>query len=208
MPFSTVASAFCRALLRQLDGLARDVAFRAPAALGHMLHRVAIAIAGGKIHRAVGCRRILAQGLFDHAHRLNKRAPVHSRQKSETADAVADGDLVDGLLLILRLHGLLNRQSGFGEPLFDPGERPCQRRALALQPAGELRHKCTRHRRAGPCHVGDHQNETLRILLRDLHHLICPEVGAVAVDSMCCHPRRRAPEIFDQCQAEHDGDSP
>ena len=95
-----------------------------------------VAVTGGKIHLAVDAAGILTQGLLDNAHRLDELAPVHRPQETEAADAVAHGDLIGGLLLVLRLHQLLDRQAGLGEPLLDPGERqgqggplPCNRRA-------------------------------------------------------------------------------
>ena len=66
---------------------------------------------------------ILTQSLFDNTHRLDKLTPVHRCQESETADAVAYGNLIGGLLLVLRLHQLVNRKAGVGELLFDPGKR-------------------------------------------------------------------------------------
>ena len=107
----------------QLDRGARHFAFREPAAPRHPLHNVTVVVTGGKIHLAVDFTGILTQCLLDHAHRLDELAPVHRAQKPKTADAVADGDLVDGLLLGFRLHQLFNRLPRLGEPLLDPGER-------------------------------------------------------------------------------------
>ena len=205
---SIVAAFPGRALVRQLDRFARHLAFGQPAALRYLLHDVTVAVTGGKIHLAVDAAGILTQGLLDNAHRLDELAPVHRPQKAEAADAVADGDLVGGLLLVLRLHQLLDRQAGLGEPLLNPGERQCQSGALSLQPARKFRNKRAHHRRVRPRHVRDHQNQALRVLLGDLRHLVRPIVGEVSVDPVGGDPGCNAPEILDQRQAQHDGDGP
>ena len=105
-----VVALFSRSLTCQVYGVPRDVAFGQLAALGHLFNRMAVAITRGKIHLAVDPYRIPLQGLLNHAVRLDKLAPVHGRQKPETADAIADGDLVNGLLLGLGLHQLLDRE--------------------------------------------------------------------------------------------------
>ena len=87
------------------------------------------------------CVRILAQLLVDHTHRLDEFAPVHRPQEAQAADAVAHRHLVFGLLPDLRLHQVFDGPTGFGEPLFDPGERQCQGGALPLQPARQLRNE-------------------------------------------------------------------
>ena len=123
------------------------------AALGHFFNRMAIAVTCGKIHLAVDTTGIPLQGLLNHAVRFNKLAPVHGRQEPETADAVADGDLVDGLLLGFRLNQLLDREPGFGQSLFDPGQGQGSRRRSVPESAGKFRHKCAHHRRVwtAPC---------------------------------------------------------
>ena len=93
---------------------ARHLAFGDAAALRNLLHHVAVAVTGGKIHLAIDVPRVLAQGLLDNAHRLDELAPVHRAQETEAADAVAHRNLIGGLLLVLRPHQLLDRQAGLG----------------------------------------------------------------------------------------------
>src|SRR4030042_7097881 len=100
-----------------MDRFARHLAFGEPAALRDLLHGVTVAITGGKIHLAVASARILTQHLLDNAHPLDELAPVHRSQKSEAADAVADGDLFGGLLLTLRPYQPLARPGGPGTSL-------------------------------------------------------------------------------------------
>ena len=197
-----------RALAGQQDRLARHDDFVQPASLRDLLDTVAVAVAGGEIHPAVRSPRVLAQNLVDGAHRLDEGAPVHRSQEPEAADAVADGNLVGGLLLVLRPHQLLDRQVGLGKPLFDPGERQRQRGALSLQPAREFRDERAHHRRVRPRHVRGQQDQALRVLFGDLHHLFRPAGGEVPGDASGDNPCPDAPEILDQRQAQHDGDGP
>src|SRR3546814_14126904 len=64
-----------------------------------LFHHVAVAVAGGEIHRRVDAGRIFAQALLDQAAVLDEIAPVDRRQRAQAADAVADRDLIGGLLL-------------------------------------------------------------------------------------------------------------
>ena len=94
---------------------------------------MAVAVAGGKIHPAIDAFRIFPQGLLDDAQGLDDLGPVRRAQIPQAADAVADGDLNGGLLLVLRLHQLRYSQARFGEALLDPGQRQAQGGAVALQ---------------------------------------------------------------------------
>ncbi len=108
---------------RELPAAAGHLTFGSAAALGDFLHDVTVSVPGRKIHLAVDTVRIFTQDLLDHAHRLDELAPVYCPEKPEAADAVADGSLIGGLLPVLRLHRLFNRQTGLRETLLDLGER-------------------------------------------------------------------------------------
>src|SRR5438552_3556480 len=107
--FTNCTSYAGRARARQLNCLACHVGFRQPAALGDSFQHMTVAIAGGKIHPAVSSAGILTQHAVDDAHGLDELAPVGRPEKSETADAVAYRNLIGGLLLVFRLHQLLDR---------------------------------------------------------------------------------------------------
>ena len=190
------------------NGLACDLTLGQRAPLRYPLRCVAVAIAGAKIHAAIDAARIREQCLFDDAQGLDERAPVDRAQHSEAADAVADGDLIRSLLLVLRLHHLLDRQIRFGESLLDPGQRQRQGGTLSLQTARELRDKRARHRRARSRHVCGHQDQTLRVRLGSLRHLICPGLGQVSLATAGSDAHRDATEILDDGQPQHDGDRP
>ncbi len=106
----------CRgcAFVSQPDRLACNFALGERAGLGYVFDHVTVAVACRKIHFAVYSAGIFAQRLLDHAHGLDELAPVHGTEKSEAADGIADRHLVGGLLLVLRLHQLLNCQAGLG----------------------------------------------------------------------------------------------
>ncbi len=207
MPFPTVRPAFCGGAC-QVDRHARHFAFGQSAALRHPLGCMAVAIAGGEIHPAIDAARILAQRLLDDAHGLDELAPIHRSQEPEAADAVADGDLIGGLLLVLRLDQLLDRQARFEESLLDPGQRQSQGGAPTLQTARELRDERADHRRIRARHVRDHQDQALRILLGGLRHLVRPGAGQVSLGPAGGDAHADAAQILDQCQPQHDGDRP
>ena len=100
---------------------------------GDGLDRMAITIAGDKIHLPVNPGRIEAQRLLDLAHVLHKLLPVHGAQETQAGDAVADGNLVGGLVLALEVDQLLDGKSLLHEPLLEPAPRQVHRRALARQ---------------------------------------------------------------------------
>ena len=91
---------------------------------------MAVSVTGGKIHFTVNVTRIFTQRFFNHAHRFDELAPVHRTQETETADAVAHGYLIGGLLLVLRPHELPDGEAALGQTLFNPGERQSQSRNL------------------------------------------------------------------------------
>ncbi len=196
-----VAVVLRRALPRQVKRVARHLRFGNRAVFRDLLHDVPVAVSGGKIHPAVHPARIVAQGVLDHAHRFHELAPAHRPQEAETADAVADGYLVGGLLLVFHLNRLFDGQARFGELLLDPGQRQGQGGTLALQAAGQFRHKGARHRWVRPRHVRDHQNQIFRVVLGHRRHLVRPPVGQVSIDSAGGDLGGHAAEILDQRQA-------
>ena len=101
---SIIVAVTGRAGLRKLDGFFRHITFGQAALFRDLLHDMAIAITRGKIHHAVNGSGILPQFFLGDAQRLDEFAPVLCPQEPEAADAVADGDLIGGLLLVSRLH--------------------------------------------------------------------------------------------------------
>ena len=130
----------------QPDRMPCDLFFGLEAVFRYLLDHVAVSITGGKIHFCVDSGRIISQYQLDKASRFYKLLPVNRAQEPKTADAVADGNLVGGLLPGFRLDHLLYGQTGFKEPLFDPGQRQRQCSPLTLQAAGKL---CNKRARQG-----------------------------------------------------------
>src|ERR1039458_4529863 len=139
-----------RAFPHQLDRCARHLGLGSAAVLGDLLDCVPVTVTRREVHLAVESAWVLTKNLFDGAQGLDKLAPVHSAQDTEAADAVAHRDLIGSLLLVLRLHQLLDGPPGFGKSLLNPGERQGQGGALPLQPARKFRNERAHHRRAPP----------------------------------------------------------
>ncbi len=179
-----------------------------PMVAGERFHHVAIAVTSGEIHCRIDAGGVLSQQLLHHAAMLDEFAPIDRRQRAQAADAVADRDLVGGLLLRLQLHQMLDALARFGQALLDPAQRQRQRRALSLQPARHLGDERAGHRRVRARHVGDHQHHALGIAFGGCGHVVGPAHGFAAIAPVRHHPRGNAAQVFDQCQPQHDRDRP
>ena len=195
-------------VVRELHRLARDVGFRESRVLRDPLDHVPIAVARREVHLAIDVDRILAQLAVDRAHRLDELAPVDRAQCAQAADAVADGHLIGGLLLRFGLDHQLDRAAAVSEAVLDPGERERKRRRLSLQLACQLGHERTDHPRTRSRHVGNDQDQIRRIALGDVDHPVGPVTGDTVVERAALDARGHAPQVLDQCQAQHDRDPP
>ncbi|MCY1279161.1 hypothetical protein D9M70_279060 [compost metagenome] len=92
--------------------------------------------------------------------------------------------------------------------LFDPAQRQSQRRALALKSPGQLGDEGAGHRWRGACHVRHCQHDALGVLLGDLGQPVGPVIGQAAVIPVGHDARGHAAQVFDQRQAQHDGNGP
>ncbi len=203
-----VARLIGRDHLAELDRLAGHFELRQLAALGDTLNGVAIAIARGKIHRGIDSCRFAAQDLFDDAHLLDEITPIHRAEKSQTGNAVADRNLVRGLVLVLCLNQLLNGEPLILQAMFHPTGGKAEIGALTVQMPGEFGDKCAAERDVGAGHVGQHEDQIGRVFLDDLHHPIGPLVGDIAVLAAGCDARGNAAQILDQRQTQHDRHAP
>ena len=59
---------------------------------------------------------------------FHKLAPIHRVEKTQAGDAVADGNLIGGLVLAFALHHLFDGQAFFAQPFFDPAQDQFDRR--------------------------------------------------------------------------------
>ncbi len=169
---------------------------------------MAVSIAAGKIHPAIDAAWVLTQRVLDHALGLDECAPVRRAKNPETADAVADRDLIGGLLLVLRLHEVLDGQTRLRQALLDPGQGQRQSGAASLQAPRELGDEAADQRRIRARHVGDHQDQTLGITDCGLRHPLCPGGGQVSLGPTGRDAYTDATQILDHCQPQHDRDRP
>ena len=158
---------------------------------------MSVAVARGKIHRGVGAVGVLRQSLLDSALHLHKTTPIHGGQKSQATNGVANGYLIGGLLLVTRLHQLLDRAARFRQMLFHPVERQGQRRAVPLQAARKFRDERRRHGRMGTCHIGDDQHQIFGVGFDDFKHLIRPRTRQIAFNPSYRYADRDPAQILD-----------
>ncbi len=77
-----------------------------------------------------------------------------------------------------------------------------------MQAARQFRDERRRHRRFRVRHVGDHQNQILRILTRDFRQRFRPANGQIAFLSARRDSHRNPAQVLDQRQAQHDRNRP
>ena len=99
------------ALVRESYRFGGNLDFGQLAALRYLLNYVTVTVTCREVHFAVHTSGVFTQGLFDYAHRLDELPPVYRAEETEAADAVAHRDLISRLLLGLRLHQIVDRQS-------------------------------------------------------------------------------------------------
>jgi hypothetical protein len=192
----------------QHHGLVRHLALAAGALLRNRLDHVPVTVTGRKIHPRVHPARVFAQRVLDHAHGLDKRAPVQRTQQAQAADAVADRHLVGGLLLILCLNRLLDRHAVFGELLLDPRQRQGERGAAMLEATHEPGDEGAAHGRVRARHVGQHQDQALGVGVGGLGDAVRTGVGQIALGAGIGHPHAGAAQALDEREAQHDRNGP
>ena len=146
--------------------------------------------------------------MLDHAHGLDEFLPIHGAEKTQAADAVGDRHLVGRLLPDLGLDLLLDGEARLGQLVRQPRQGQGQRGTLSLQAARQFGHEGAGQRRIRTGHVGYQQDQAAGIALGDVHHLVGPGIGQVALHAVVGHARSDAAQVFDQGQAQHDGHGP
>ena len=170
------------------------------ARLASCFDRVAIAVAGRKVHLRVGAGRILAQHLLDDADAIEEDRPVDRRQQPHAGDDVSGGELIGRLSLVLDSHQLVDRVSLRVERALERQSRPApQTTADRAATAGARRRTPARDdgwldapRRAGcRCASSDRRSRTA-----------LPS-GARVRDSVarpgCCRPAAGVPRPAPAC---------
>ncbi len=83
-----------------------------------------------------------------------------------------------------------------------------QHRTLSRQALTEFRHERTGQGKIGLRHVGHHDDEVRRVFLRHILQTIDPHGRKIAIRSGDSQQGGDALEIFNQPQAQHDGNGP
>src|SRR5487761_2281111 len=121
-------------LTGEMDCQARDFLFGQGTRFGQSLRRMPVTVPRGEIHPAVYAARVGAEDLFDDAVFLDKIPPVDRAQQSKASNTVADRNLIRGLLLVFRLHQLVNGEAVPRKQLFEPGKGHRQSGATPSEP--------------------------------------------------------------------------
>ncbi len=79
---------------------------------------------------------------------------------------------------------------------------------MALQATHQFGDERAAHRRLRTRHVGDDQDQALRVILDDLNHCVGPARSQIAMASVAAYPGRDAAQVLDQGQAQHDRNRP
>src|SRR5437660_238130 len=90
-----------------------------------------IASSSQEIHPLVNAGRVRTQSLIDQADGFDELAPVHGAQEAQAGNAMADGNLIGGLVLALEVNQRLDGQAVFCQALLQPGARQMHHRGLA-----------------------------------------------------------------------------
>ena len=129
---------------RELHGAPGDVGFRLARALRQLLDRVAVPIAGRKVHLRVRAGGILTQDLLDQADALEEQRPVDRGQQPHARDDVADGELIGSAPLMLGAQHLFRRVPLSLERPLQRAPRGRRRRRLITQPVQQLDNEWSR----------------------------------------------------------------
>ena len=169
---------------------------------------MAVAIAAFKIHQRIRARRIGAQGVFNDAAALDKSLPIHRAQEAQTADAIADRNLICRLVLGRELKDLSDGLTTFREALLKPRRRNRQRRALGLQARGEFTDEGVGEGRRLLDEIGEHEHDLISAVVGDREHLLHPRPRQLTVATAGRDVGDDAAEVFEQRETHHDRDRP
>ncbi len=114
----------------------RDVELGPMRAARELFDRVAIAVAGREVHRAVPRGR--AEDAVDEADALEELRPVQRRHQGHAQDHVAHRHVGGGLKLVLDANDLVGRRPLGGQTLIQPEKRRRDGGILIAQPLDEL----------------------------------------------------------------------
>ncbi len=177
----------------------------APRASRELLDGVAVAVAGGEVHRRIADVRL--QHGVDQADALEELLPVERGHEAHARDHVADGDVHRGLPLVLDADDVVGRRALGGQPL-----GPARRRAgVTPDPDRGGAGRAARRRRssAAPPRSLERPRRALSGAAAEARAARPPGRRRPAVPRGSAHDAlREAPEILDEHDAQADGDRP
>ncbi len=201
-------SALLAARSGQLDRCFRHRFFLRAAFLGQFLHDVPVAVPAAEVHPRIHAGRIAAQHGLGDAQRLDERLPIDGVEGPQAGDRVADRGLVGRLVLALRLLDHFDGLALLRKLLLDPIDRQVERRMESLDAGEQFGDKRRRHGRRGADKLGQLGDEQPGVLLDDADESPGPLHRQVVLTPPPGDSIAYAPQVFQQRQAEHDGDGP
>ena len=182
----------------------RDVELGPTRAARELFDRVAIAVAGREVHRAVARGR--PEDAVDEADALEELRPVERRHQGHAQDHVAHRHVGGGLPLVLDPNDLVGRRPLGGQTLIQPQERGGDGRILIAQALDELDGE-RGHERALAEPLQPDRRRINRVAA-DAEHVVREGVGLLARGAPPHDRLRHAAEILDEHDPDRDRDRP
>ena len=189
---------------RPHDHLAGNLQLRAARAPRELLDGVAVAVAGGKVHRRIAGIRL--EHAVDQADALEELRPVQGGHQAHAHDHVTDRHVHGRLPLMLEPHHVVGRRPLVGQPLVQPQEGGRHGGILIAQPLDEL-HREGGHQR-GILEFLEGPGRPLERAAAEPEQLVRERVGGLARRPRPDDALREAPEILDEHHPQGDGDRP
>jgi hypothetical protein len=189
---------------RRLERGVRDLQFRQARAARQLFDGAAVEIARGKIHAREIAARL--QHVIDQTDALEQLRPIQARRRAHAGDDVAHRHARRALALVLAVHEFVGRDALRRKLAFQPYDSRRDPRVLVPQPLDKLDREGLRQRRLFVApqndpgrfgHVPVHAQQAVGLGIRFL-------AGSPAADDAI----GRAPQVFDQHDAQRDGNRP
>ena len=156
----------------------------------NLFDRVTISVPRGEVHVWVDRRRILSQDGLDPALFLKDFAPVQKGKLAQARNRVFDRDLLGGLSGLLLKDDVSQRAS---ELALQPAAYRDQSGLLVYQVPRKLESEEGTRVRLLPGHLGEHEEQLIRIAAGGGQYPIRPEVGNPLFPSPPIHLLRQPP---------------
>ncbi len=193
---------------REGDDLLGQLELGALATPGHLLERVAVAVAAQEVHRRVRLRRIALQLVFDERDVLEELAPLEGIEEANARDRVGDGDLVGRPLLLKLDLRLVQLDTCAREPALQPRVDDLGAALDRHETLRETQIERVARRVRSAVEFGDQIGEAVGFVLRDEDEPLGPRVG-LALGTLRGGDRGRQPsQVLHQGDAQHDGHRP